>query len=76
MKRKWRAFIIILSLLFLVLLPGLILSKKLKINVWFAKDYNISGIDVSHYQGDIDWQKIQEQNLILLLSKRQREAAM
>ena len=63
MTRKRWIFIAVTILLFLALLLGLILSKKIKINAWFAKNYDVFGIDVSHYQGGIDWRKMEEQNL-------------
>lgn len=59
MTYKRRILIVIAIVLFL----GLILSKNLKINTWYAKNYDVFGIDVSHYQGEIDWKKMQEQNL-------------
>ena len=40
----------------LVLKWGKIISLT---GVW-AKNYEVQGIDVSHYQGEIDWQKIQD----------------
>lgn len=42
---------------------GMILTKKWKINPWFAEKYELQGIDVSHYQGTIDWLQIQEQDI-------------
>ena len=28
-----------------------------------SKTYNVKGVDVSHYQGDIDWKKLSSQNI-------------
>lgn len=30
-------------------------------NKWFAMKYQVKGLDVSHYQGKIDWQKVREE---------------
>lgn len=54
-----------LMIIFLVLLSILacILLKGIKINTLWAKQYSVQGIDVSHYQGEIDWQKLQSQGI-------------
>lgn len=41
----------------------LVFLKKIKINSWFANYHDVHGIDISHYQGETDWEKIQGQNL-------------
>lgn len=62
---KKKKIIIICIILFLVfaLLCVLILQKNIKITPFFAAKYELNGIDVSHYQGDIDWGKIEEQGI-------------
>lgn len=42
---------------------ALVLSKTVRINPYFAEKYQVQGIDVSHYQGDICWEKIREQDI-------------
>lgn len=45
----------------LILVVGgfaLILSKAVNFNRYIAAGYELCGIDVSHYQGDIDWQRL------------------
>lgn len=61
-KHKVRVRIIVVSIILLVfiLLGILIVSKKIRLNSWFANSYDVQGIDVSHYQGEIDWQTIQK----------------
>lgn len=53
--------------LFAVLLAGIlgffVINKKIKIAPAFAEKYEVHGIDVSHYQGTIDWPKLADQNL-------------
>ena len=41
----------------------MILRKELKINPIFARRYEIHGVDVSHYQGTIDWETLSQQGL-------------
>lgn len=49
---------IILSILILICL--LILSKKISVTPVWADPYEIQGVDVSHYQGVVDWNKIRQ----------------
>ena len=41
----------------------LILTKKITINQFVIGKYPIQGVDVSHYQGAIDWEKLREQQV-------------
>lgn len=41
----------------------LILRKDIKINPLLAEKYEVHGVDVSHYQGSIDWETLSRQNL-------------
>jgi len=52
-------FILIISILILVLLEyqGIIWHNSI-----FASSYQIKGLDVSHHQGEIDWQKVASLN--------------
>ena len=52
---------IFLSGLFSV--SAIILSLQGKLTSFFAGNYKLDGIDVSHYQGDIDWNMIEEQGI-------------
>ena len=62
---RWRkiATILFIFIIIGILFLMLVLSKKIHINTWFAKQYEVQGVDVSHYQGEIDWQKIKEQGI-------------
>lgn len=58
------------TVLFLIILMGLsaillfsLFTKKLCLNTFFARKYEIQGVDISHYQGQIDWQTLQKQNI-------------
>lgn len=64
-KNKCKKFGLILLIVLCLcgaLLVG-ILTKRIKINTLWANQYPVQGIDVSHYQGDIDWKKIAEQGI-------------
>lgn len=63
MKKK-RLLLLLGMLIFLVILVGMgIFTKKIKINTFLAEQYPVQGIDVSHYQGQIDWNRMQEQDV-------------
>lgn len=64
MKRKKRYyFILTLAVLFTVFVGILFLNKIIKINPAFADRYELHGVDVSHYQGTIDWEKLAGQKV-------------
>ena len=63
-KRRWLVlgvggFLLVL----LIVMVVLILSKRISITTVVADKYEMQGIDVSHYQGNIDWNKIEEQGI-------------
>ena len=69
MKRKFRILILV-AIIFLFVTTGvLILNKKIKINPILAALYEIRGVDVSHYQGVIDWEVLAQQNLDFAMIK-------
>lgn len=61
--RKKIVLIIFLFFIIGILFGVLILSKKIQIHSVFADNYEVQGIDVSHYQGEMDWEKIKEQGI-------------
>lgn len=63
MKRKTVLIRITTLFLAFLLICILMLSGYIKITPFFAAKYELDGIDVSHYQGDIDWNKIEEQGI-------------
>lgn len=63
MKKKRYALILILAVLFAISVSILLINKIIKINPFFAGRYELRGIDVSHYQGVIDWEKLAGQEL-------------
>jgi len=67
MKKKRAYQILILALLVIslagILISILIINKKIKITPILASKFEVTGVDVSHYQGTIDWTKLAEQNL-------------
>ena len=67
MKKK-RTYQILTSAVLVISLIGiltgiLIINKKIKITPILASKFEVTGVDVSHYQGTIDWMKLAEQNL-------------
>ena len=62
MKRK-RYLILLLTVLMITIISTLFIKKKIKIAPVFAAGFEVTGVDVSHYQGKIDWEKLAGQNL-------------
>ena len=46
-----------------ILFGMLIYQKKIKINHPTETDYPVRGVDVSYYQGDIDWKVLADENI-------------
>lgn len=53
------AALILLAVIFLLL----VLTGSVQLNGLNAKEYEVFGIDVSAYQGEIDWQTLEKQNV-------------
>lgn len=64
-KQTKKKYIIagLISLLLIIILCVLFLLKKININQYLIKKDSAKGIDVSHYQGDIDWSVIRDQGV-------------
>ena len=54
---------LILAVLLAMAVGMLVMHKKIKIAPLFAGRYEVTGIDVSHYQGSIDWPVLARQDL-------------
>lgn len=63
MRNKKNYIILILAILFVVFVSILFINGRIKINPVFAAGYEMHGVDVSHYQGTIDWDRLAEQDL-------------
>ena len=50
--------ILILFIIFLLMVNGYIIPTKIE-----AEKFEVKGVDVSEYQGEVDWNKIKEQNI-------------
>lgn len=46
-----------------IILSALLFMKIIRINPYFAASYEVQGIDVSHYQGAVDWEEIAAQDV-------------
>ncbi len=69
-KIKWICALAVFSLAAVLFTAGtMILRKELKINPIFARKYEIHGVDVSHYQGTIDWETLSQQGLDFAIIK-------
>lgn len=63
MKKKRIYQTAIAAALLLVVFGVLVVTKKVRITPLLAGKYEINGVDVSHYQGTIDWPVLAAQNL-------------
>ena len=62
MKKK-RYLLLLSAVLMAAVVSILVICKKVKITPIFANRFEVTGVDVSHYQGTIDWKKLAEQDL-------------
>ncbi len=62
-KKRIIYLIFTLIMLMMVVIGILVLQKKIKITPVFAGRFEIRGVDVSHYQGTIDWPILAGQDL-------------
>lgn len=46
-----------------ILAAWLVLDRRISVNSRAAADYPVRGVDVSSYQGKIDWQRLEEQGI-------------
>lgn len=53
---------ILITLLFICICLN-IYSKNINLNKFFIKKYPVMGVDVSHYQGEIDWNELSENKI-------------
>lgn len=51
------------TFLVFVVFISLVLTKKIRLTSLWADRYDVQGVDVSHYQGDIDWQILQRNQI-------------
>lgn len=65
-KRRKRVIVCVIFATLLLLLcvaAVLLVLKKININQYLVAGYPVWGVDVSHYQGEIDWQQFKEQGV-------------
>lgn len=62
MKKK-RYLLVLLTVLTIVVICVLFINKKISITPILAGRFELTGVDVSHYQGTIDWERLARQNL-------------
>ena len=62
-KKRTIYLILTLIMLMIIVIGILVLQKKIKITPVFAGRFEIRGVDVSHYQGTIDWPILAGQDL-------------
>lgn len=62
MKKRRLFYILSVPVILLLLLPVLVFLKKIHPNNWLAREY-VKGVDVSHYQGQVDMGKLEEQGM-------------
>ena len=67
MKKK--AFIVIIPVIIIILTGFLVLHKNIRVTPAFVRKYELCGIDVSHYQGNIDFAQIKEQGIDFVFIK-------
>lgn len=61
--RHKKKFIALAVILIFCILTFLIINKKIRLNLLLIDRYEVCGVDVSHYQGDIDWNKMADEDI-------------
>lgn len=63
--KKYRIRFLLIIILLAVIVPFLVLAacKKIRLTSLFADRYDVQGVDVSHYQGEIDWNVLQKNDI-------------
>ena len=61
--KKFIYISIIIVVLTVCIIAFLIYNGNIKFNHPSSKDYPVRGVDVSEYQGEIDWEKLSNQNI-------------
>lgn len=63
MKKKRIVLLLIVGLLFIFFVGIGVFTKMIKLNTFFVSKYEVKGVDVSHYQGEIDWETLAAEDL-------------
>lgn len=53
----------------IIVMVILVLRKRININPMIAGQYKVRGVDVSHYQGTVDWEKLASQDIDFAMIK-------
>ena len=61
--KKFIGICIMIIILTVCIIAFLIYNLNIKFNHPSSKDYPVRGVDVSEYQGEIDWEKLSNQNI-------------
>ena len=61
--KKFIGICIMIIILTVCIIAFLIYNGNIKFNHPSSKDYPVRGVDVSEYQGEIDWEKLSNQNI-------------
>lgn len=69
MKKKLWIGAAVFLLLDIILFGILIYQRKITINHPSEEEYPIRGVDVSYYQGEIDWQVLEQENIEFVFIK-------
>lgn len=62
-KRKKVLIVILVCVAILIIFLSCVFLKIIKINTLFIGNYPVRGVDVSHYQGEIDWEVLASQGI-------------
>lgn len=65
--KKWKYSVI--PILVLAVISGLIYTGVIQLNRPSTETYPVRGVDVSHYQGSINWNKLQAQGIMFAFIK-------
>ncbi len=58
---QWFGVILIMGIAVVAAFVMLLYQKKIVINPYFSSHYEVCGVDISRYQGDVDWEVLSAQ---------------
>lgn len=63
MKKRRISRIVLMTVLIAAAIGILVINKIIRITPIFAGRFEVTGVDVSHYQGTVEWERLAEQDL-------------
>ncbi len=67
--RRKILYVIFACLILILMFAGLVLTKRIPISKLWARGYEVKGVDISHYQGEVDMKALEKQGMQFVIIK-------